>query len=164
MPSPPTTEEKPMKSSVQISLIPVFCLAFFLSLFISSGLLAKESMDHSGMKMEGMHQHQHEEMPKDDPGVGLDEKIGSAIPLDLTFRDESGQPVTLISWSTARPSLLPSITAARMSVISCRPTWRGFCPIFAASRARNTTSCRSALMRPKPRSWPPRTAICTTRR
>ena len=28
------------------------------------------------MKMGGMQQHQHEEMPKDDPGVGLDEKIG----------------------------------------------------------------------------------------
>ena len=65
-------------------------LAFFL---LPGGALAKDEMDHSGMKMGGGHQHM--EMPKEDPGVGLEEKIGEVIPLDLTFRDESGQSVTL---------------------------------------------------------------------
>jgi len=59
--------------------------------------LAKEAMEHSGMKMTKEGQHQHAEMPDDDPGVGLDEKIGATIPLELTFRDETGKPVTLAS-------------------------------------------------------------------
>ncbi len=83
-----------MKSTGQLPLIPVFCIVL-LSLLFPSALPAKESMDHSAMKMGEGHQHQHTEMPKDDPGVGLEEKIGAAIPLNLTFRDESGQPVTL---------------------------------------------------------------------
>ncbi len=62
-------------------------------LLLPRAAYAKESPDHAGMKMDKGHQHQ--EMPKDDPGVGLEEKIGATIPLDLTFREESGQAVTL---------------------------------------------------------------------
>lgn len=59
----------------------------------SSVCFAAEAEHQTGMKMDG--DHRHMEMPKNDPGVGLDEKIGSSIPLDLTFRDESGRSVTL---------------------------------------------------------------------
>jgi protein SCO1/2 len=37
----------------------------------------------------------HGEQPKDLPGIGIDEKLGQLIPLDLTFHDENGGPVTL---------------------------------------------------------------------
>jgi protein SCO1/2 len=38
--------------------------------------------------------HQVEE-PKDLPGIGIDEKLGQLIPLDLTFHDENGNSVSL---------------------------------------------------------------------
>jgi protein SCO1/2 len=37
----------------------------------------------------------HVEQQKDQPGVGIDEKLGQIIPLDLTFYDEKGQEVSL---------------------------------------------------------------------
>ena len=37
----------------------------------------------------------HVEQPKDQQGVGIDEKLGQAVPLDLTFYDESGNTVSL---------------------------------------------------------------------
>jgi protein SCO1/2 len=40
------------------------------------------------------HVHVHPQPPAATE-VGLDEKLGAAIPLDLTFRDETGSPITL---------------------------------------------------------------------
>ncbi len=40
------------------------------------------------------HVHQHP-APQADSGVGLDERIGDYLPLDLVFRDETGQQVRL---------------------------------------------------------------------
>ena len=37
----------------------------------------------------------HVEQSKDLSGIGIDEKLGQRIPLDLTFRDETGKPVAL---------------------------------------------------------------------
>ena len=37
----------------------------------------------------------HVEQPKDLAGIGIDEKLGQTIPLDLTFHDEHGSPVAL---------------------------------------------------------------------
>jgi len=37
----------------------------------------------------------HVERPKDPVGIGIDEKLGQLIPLDLTFYDENGNRVTL---------------------------------------------------------------------
>jgi len=37
----------------------------------------------------------HVEQPKDLSGIGIDEKLGQVIPLDLTFYDENGNPVNL---------------------------------------------------------------------
>jgi protein SCO1/2 len=39
--------------------------------------------------------HAHVEQQKDQPGIGIDEKLGQIIPLDLTFYDEKGQEVSL---------------------------------------------------------------------
>ncbi len=41
------------------------------------------------------HEHQHPPSASAEIDVGLTEKLGETIPLDLTFLDESGQPVTL---------------------------------------------------------------------
>jgi protein SCO1/2 len=37
----------------------------------------------------------HEEQPSDLKGIGIDEKLGGYVPLDLTFNDENGQKVSL---------------------------------------------------------------------
>jgi len=37
----------------------------------------------------------HVEQSKDLSGIGIDEKLGQRIPLDLTFHDETGKPVAL---------------------------------------------------------------------
>ncbi len=37
----------------------------------------------------------HVEQSKDLSGIGIDEKLGQRIPLDLTFNDETGKPVAL---------------------------------------------------------------------
>ena len=39
--------------------------------------------------------HAHVEQQKDQPGIGIDEKLGQIIPLDLTFHDEKGNQVSL---------------------------------------------------------------------
>jgi protein SCO1/2 len=39
--------------------------------------------------------HAHVEQQKDQPGIGIDQKLGQIIPLDLTFHDEKGQEVSL---------------------------------------------------------------------
>jgi len=38
--------------------------------------------------------------------VGIDQKLNSAIPLDLTFRDEHGKPVTLAQYFGSKPVIL----------------------------------------------------------
>jgi protein SCO1/2 len=42
-------------------------------------------------------------------GVGIDQKIGSAVPLDLVFRDERGTPITLRQAAGGRPILLSPV-------------------------------------------------------
>ncbi len=80
-------------SSVQKTvLIPVFISSLLFS-FIPSLSWAQKVVDHSDIHKGN--EHQDLEMVKEDPAVGLEEKIGASIPLDLTFRDEEGQQVTL---------------------------------------------------------------------
>lgn len=87
-------------------LLLLILLSFFVLFFALPVVAqAKEEMDHSGMKKSGSHEHQ--EMPQDDQSVGLDEKIGSSIPLDLTFLDEAGQPVSLRQLITGPTIIAP---------------------------------------------------------
>jgi len=39
--------------------------------------------------------HMEQERPKDLSGIGIDEKLGQPVPLDLTFQDEDGNVVSL---------------------------------------------------------------------
>jgi len=39
--------------------------------------------------------HMEHEQPKDLSGIGIDQKVGQYVPLDLTFVDENSQPVSL---------------------------------------------------------------------
>ena len=41
--------------------------------------------------------------------VSLDQKLGDSIPLDLTFRDEHGQPVVLRSFFGSKPAILTMV-------------------------------------------------------
>ena len=45
-------------------------------------------------------------MPSALRGVGLDQKLGTQVPLDLGFRDEQGDPVSLERYFGARPVIL----------------------------------------------------------
>jgi protein SCO1/2 len=49
--------------------------------------------------------HVHPDPSALQPGVGLDEQLGSRLPLDLTFRDEDGRPVRLAELVT-RPTVI----------------------------------------------------------
>jgi len=49
----------------------------------------------------------HVEQPKDLSGIGIDEKLGQLIPLDLTFYDENGNPVSLKQLIRAPTILAP---------------------------------------------------------
>ena len=37
-----------------------------------------------------LHAHVEHEGPKDLPGIGIDQRLGQFVPLDLTFADENG--------------------------------------------------------------------------
>ena len=50
----------------------------------------------------------HVEQHREQKGVGIDEKLGHSVPLDLTFRDENGKPV-LIGQLIDRPTILAPV-------------------------------------------------------
>jgi len=53
-------------------------------------------------------------------GVGIDQRLNNQVPLDLKFRDETGQIVTLSSYFGKKPVILRwFITVAR-----CCARWR----------------------------------------
>lgn len=47
-----------------------------------------------------------EAAPAANPRVGIDEKIGGQIPLELTFKDEAGNPITLRECVGGKPTIL----------------------------------------------------------
>jgi protein SCO1/2 len=47
----------------------------------------------------------HMEQPKDLSGIGIDQRLGQTIPLDLTFNDENGNPV-ILRQLIGRPTIL----------------------------------------------------------
>lgn len=54
------------------------------------------------------HQHAGAATPKPaEAAIGVDEKLGSRIPLDITFRDENGQPVRLADLISGPTIILP---------------------------------------------------------
>lgn len=78
--------------SIQKTVLPVFYSLLFI-IFIPSNTLAQVVSDQSGVQKESG--HEHKEISKEDPTVGLVEHIGATIPLDITFKDEEGKTVTL---------------------------------------------------------------------
>lgn len=51
--------------------------------------------------------HQSHSAPVEAPGVGLDERLGAKIPLDLVFRDEAGRQLRLAELVTGPTIILP---------------------------------------------------------
>ena len=77
--------------------------ALLLMLAVCPGLVAAQSEVH-------LHDHQHAataEPALAETAVGVDEKLGSHIPLDITFRDENGQPVRLAELISGPTIILP---------------------------------------------------------
>lgn len=57
---------------------------------------------------EKIHEHHHAGGgPGDAANVGVDERLGQKIPLDITFRDEAGRPVRLAELVTGPTIILP---------------------------------------------------------
>lgn len=66
------------------------------ALLWSAPMRAAAATDNATTASETQHRHQHApQMMPDNTQVGIDEQLGANIPLDLTFRDEEGRPVTL---------------------------------------------------------------------
>jgi protein SCO1 len=87
----------PGRNNLQVLLLPALLL-----LLAMPGQLPAESADphqHHGpaSKETPPPIHEHPAAPSivPDTQVGLDERLGQHIPLDITFRDETGQPVVL---------------------------------------------------------------------
>ena len=52
--------------------------------------------------------YSHQEPAKEQPGIGIEEKLGQVIPLDLIFKDEKGNPVR-IGQLIHRPTILAPV-------------------------------------------------------
>lgn len=70
----------------------------------SNGNMHQHHADTAQPKPSAMSGHVHA-MDATVPGVGLDEQLGSKLPLDLTFHDEEGRPVRLADLVT-RPTVI----------------------------------------------------------
>lgn len=62
---------------------------------------------HSREEQPADHQHQATTLQQDSAAAGLDEHLGAKLPLDVVFRDESGQAVTLGELVSGPTILLP---------------------------------------------------------
>lgn len=69
------------------SLFSLLCLA---TLIATASFAVEAPAEHRPM-----HEHQHMAPAADDTEIGLDERLGAKLPLELTFRDETGKTVTL---------------------------------------------------------------------
>lgn len=63
--------------------------------------------DRQAEQQPPQHQHDHSAQTMPDNQVGIDEKLGEFIPLDLTFRDENGQAVLLRDLITGPTIIAP---------------------------------------------------------
>ncbi len=74
----------------------VFEVSTILLMFTMVSLAKETGDEHSHtLSMEVRTVHQHKEMPAEATEVRLKEQIGTVLPLDLEFYDESGQVITL---------------------------------------------------------------------
>ena len=94
-----------MKQESRDRLHPVchFLTVLLLMLAICPGQVAAQSEEHH-------HDHRHADTATPTPAeaaIGVDEKLGSHIPLDITFRDENGQPVRLAELISGPTIILP---------------------------------------------------------
>jgi protein SCO1/2 len=79
------------------AIVAVLAVIAFVSLAQAQG------MSGGAAPMTGM---SAKAMPSNLKDVGIDQKLNSQVPLDLSFRDESGQAVTLRKYFTGRPVIL----------------------------------------------------------
>ncbi|MGH9764780.1 MAG: SCO family protein, partial [Blastocatellia bacterium] len=75
-----------------------FCLAAGILLTGSGAAMAQLAPLPAGVQAQGL--------PPALKDIGIDQKLGSQLPEDLTFRDEHGQPVQLRQYFTGKPVIL----------------------------------------------------------
>jgi protein SCO1/2 len=83
---------------------PLRLLAYLL---LTAALLAAPDL---AVAAEEPHVHHHEQMlptAAESAQIGVDERLGGKIPLDITFRDEAGKPVRLADLVTGPTIILP---------------------------------------------------------
>jgi len=68
---------------------------------------ATPEADHAGHGASAERAHVHPAQPASAAAVGLEEKLGDRIPLDLTFHDEAGKAVTLRELITVPTVIAP---------------------------------------------------------
>lgn len=81
---------------------PVLILIFLLSVVASSTALAQSGF-YGGPPEQS---RQDNELPAGLRGIGIDQKLGEQVPLDLVFRDERGREVRLNEYFGSRPVVL----------------------------------------------------------
>ena len=80
--------------------------------------------------------------------LGIDQRLDEQVPLDLTFRDETGRRVRLGSISPASPSSWSWLTiAAPCSALRCSMAWSAPCWTSNLNSARTFRLSRSASIR-----------------
>jgi protein SCO1/2 len=84
----------PEASARRMTFIRRAALAAQLSLFIFGLAMAAVAQDNASV------------MPPQLRGVGIDQRLDNQVPLNLKFRDETGQPVTLGSYFGKKPVIL----------------------------------------------------------
>ncbi len=104
----------------RLSLLTLLALAGLLCLLATragatqsaaeSDMTGTAPMQHHGQQTEQQapqHRHEHSAQAMPNNQVGIDEKLGAFIPLDLTFRDEEGQSVALRELITGPTIIVP---------------------------------------------------------
>lgn len=83
------------------------CLIVLLLTLCCAGIPARAADAPAPAAPQHEHVHQHPAPVPEDNSVGLDERLGARLPLDLAFRDEDGKPVTLAELVDGPTLILP---------------------------------------------------------
>lgn len=78
----------------------------FLAVFAAAALWAQPAGLRTPPQQSNMRLEKPAQLPEALQGVGIEQKLGEQLPLNLVFRDETGQPVRLGSYFGSRPVLL----------------------------------------------------------
>ena len=82
----------------------------------------------------------HVEQSKDQSVMGIDQKLGQYVPLDLTFNDETGHPV-MLRQLIHKPTILALVYLPLSQCLQSSFTKSGRCPEQTAGRTGQGVHC-----------------------